>query len=86
MPALDPQTCEVKVDGAWLAVTLPDARAHHGSAPKRCPACYGNVTTMGTFTAAHPGLRMVHARAHDGCPLMPERYRGEARMHPQAVA
>ena len=44
------QTCEVKVDGAWRDVTLVEARTLYTMAPKRCPACHGQVTIAGNFT------------------------------------
>lgn len=84
MSAHDGQTCEVKVADAWRAVSLADARAHHGYADKRCPACHGRVTVSGTYGSAVK-LTLAHRRGHDGCPAQPRTFRGIACPHPQAM-
>ena len=84
MPEFAPRTCEVKIDGAWATVPLAEAHAHHGSAPKRCPACHGRVTIAGNYTA-RASLKMAHRKAHDGCPVMSERYTGTPSPHPDAL-
>ena len=80
-----PQTCEVKIEGVWQAVTLPEAHARHGSAEKRCPACHGRVIVSGTYTGAFK-LSLAHRKSHDGCLILLKAFRGTARPHPQAVA
>ena len=79
------RTCEVKIDGAWQAVTLPEAHARHGSAEKRCPACHGRVIVSGTYTGAFK-LSLAHRKSHDGCPILLKTFRGISRPHPQAMA
>jgi hypothetical protein len=51
----DPQTCEVKIAGAWRAVTLGEAAVDHVMAVKRCPACHGRMIINGAYSG--PGLR-----------------------------
>jgi hypothetical protein len=46
----DPQTCEVKIQGAWRAVPLAEAAVDHVMAVKRCPACHGRVMILGTYS------------------------------------
>ena len=50
MPNPDPQTCEVKVGGARIAVSLDEAAAQHIMAVKRCPACHGRAALDGTYS------------------------------------
>ena len=81
----DPNLCEVKVDGLWLAVSLAEASTRYVKAEKRCPACNGRVSIAGTYTAT--GKRViVHRRTHDGCPLLPSHFSGTLPRHPEAVA
>jgi hypothetical protein len=84
MPRPDPQTCEVKIAGAWRAVSLDEAAAHHTMAVKRCPACHGRVAINGTYG---PSVlrRLYHRKAHSGCPLKPDAYIGRPSPHPQAL-
>ncbi|MCJ2020579.1 hypothetical protein MKK84_24650 [Methylobacterium sp. E-065] len=76
--------CEVKVDSAWQRVTAVEAHAHHRSAPKRCPECHGVVLTASNYTQPIQ-IRLSHRKAHDGCPLLPNRFRGVRSPHPQAM-
>jgi hypothetical protein len=78
------QTCEVKVDGAWRPVSLVEARSFYTMAPKRCPACHGQVIVAGSYIGAGR-LSLQHRRAHSGCQLKPETYTGTPSLHPQAL-
>jgi hypothetical protein len=82
----NPQTCEVKIAGAWRAVTLGEAAIDHVTAVKRCPACHGRVLINGAYSG--PGVRrsLSHRKSHSGCPLKPETYSGTPSPHPQALA
>lgn len=85
MPSPDTQTCEVKIEGAWLAVSLDEAAAHYTMAVKRCPACHGRVAISGTYSGPNVQRRVYHRKAHSGCPLKPEAYSGTPSPHPQAL-
>lgn len=76
--------CEIQIDGAWRPISLAEAHTCHSSAIKRCPICHGRVSIYVNSTA-QAGLWLQHRRAHDGCPLMPARFTGEASLHPQAL-
>lgn len=86
MAKLDPQTCEVKTDGAWRGVSLADAGGTYQSALKRCPACHGPVMINGGYSSSTARRQIVHRKAHAGCPLKPETYTGTSTPHPQALA
>jgi hypothetical protein len=77
--------CEVKVADGWRAIAVPEANARHTRAPKRCPACYGQVTISGHY-GGRTSFRLVHRKTHDGCPLIPARYAGVPTPHPRALA
>ena len=85
MSAPNMQTCEVRIGGIWQAVSLTEAHAHHGLTDKRCPFCHGRVIVAGTYTGVFK-LNLSHRKSHDGCPVLPRRFDGTARPHPQAVA
>ena len=80
----DLNRCEVKVDGAWLAVSLVEAQGTHGTAEKHCPACHGRVAVAGSYTAVVKRT-LTHRRVHDGCPLITRAYCGTPSPHPEAV-
>jgi len=84
MPAADQQTCEVKVDGVWNAVSLVEARTLYGMLPKRCPACHGQVNIAGNYTPGG-GYKLQHRRSHSGCPVTSAAYSGTPSKHPQAM-
>jgi len=84
MLMVDRQTCEVKVEGAWRPVSLAEARRLYTMAPKRCPACHGQVSLAGSYVGAG-SLILQHRRAHGGCPLKSETYTGVPTPHPQAL-
>lgn len=84
MSAPRDQTCEVKVDGAWRAVSLDKAQLRHPNDLKCCPARHWRVLIMGTYGSLRR-LAMAHRRGHDGCPLRPLHYQGVATRHPEAV-
>jgi hypothetical protein len=86
MTTPDPQTCEVKIGGAWRAVTLAEAAVDHVMAVKRCPACHGRVMILGGYSGRSVRRSMSHRRSHSGCPLKPETYSGTLSPHPQALA
>ena len=77
-------TCEVRIDGTWRLVSLPEAHAYHRSAEKRCPVCHGRINTQGAYSR-HGTVTMAHRRVHDGCPRLPRQYAGKLKPHPQAV-
>ena len=77
-------TCEVMVEGAWRTFSLNEAKAIHGDAIKRCPACHGRVSIQGVYSA-QGHLTLSHRRTHDGCPLILRHYKGEPKRHPQAL-
>jgi hypothetical protein len=79
------QTCEVKVDGAWRSVSIVEARSLYTTAPKRCPACHGQVIVSGSYIGAGR-LNLQHRRSHTGCQLKHETYAGVPSPHPQALA
>ena len=81
----DLRTCEVKVDGAWRPATLTEARGVYRVAPKRCPACHGQVMIAGSYTASGH-LILEHRRTHTGCPLSSKGYSGTPSPHPQALS
>ncbi|GJE51440.1 hypothetical protein GOFOIKOB_4499 [Methylobacterium tardum] len=85
MPSPDPQTCEVKIGGAWIAVSLDEAAALHIMAVKRCPACHGRVAVNGTYSGPKVLRRLYHRKAHNGCPLKADTYNGRLSPHPQAL-
>lgn len=85
MPRPDSQTCEVKVDGAWRAVSLAEASGPYRIALKRCPACYGPVTINGGYSSSTAQRQIVHRKSHTGCPLKPKSYTGTPTPHPQAL-
>jgi hypothetical protein len=78
------QTCEVKVEGAWRAVSLNEARLLPRDTLKRCPICHGRVTVMGVYSAQEH-LTLSHRRSHDGCPSSPRPYAGVPKRHPETV-
>jgi hypothetical protein len=78
------QTCEAKVDGAWRAVSLNEARLLPRDTLERCPICHGRVTVMGVYSA-QGHLTLSHRRSHDGCPSSQRHYRGVPKRHPEAV-
>lgn len=80
------QTCEVKTDGFWRAVSLDEAATHYTMAVKRCPACHGRVALNGTYSGPNVLRRLYHRKAHSGCPLKPETYSGTLSPHPQALS
>jgi hypothetical protein len=80
----DLNRCEVKVDGAWLAVNLLEAQGQHATAEKRCPSCHGRVAVAGSYTAVVKRT-LTHRRTHEGCPLIPRLYCGVSSPHPNAV-
>ena len=84
MPNPKERTCEVKVEEAWHPATLAEARSLYTMAPKRCPACHGQVMIAGTYTGTGH-LKLQHRRAHTGCPLKPATYTGTPSLHPQAL-
>ena len=86
MSAPDPQTCEVKIEGVWCSTSLVEAKTVYAMLPKRCPACHGSVSINGVYSGPISKRTMAHRKAHDGCPLMPERFNGTPSRHPQAVA
>ena len=74
----DPQTCEVKIDGAWLVASLAEAGGTYRSALKRCPACHGPVAINGNYAGK--------IRPHPGAPPQAFRLPAEARnLHGHAV-
>lgn len=79
------QSCEVKVDGAWHAATLAEARSRYTMAQKRCPACQGQIIIAGTYFGEGT-LKLQHRRSHTGCPLKLDTYTGTPVPHPQALA
>lgn len=85
MQAIGQQVCEVKVDGAWRAIRLAEARTTYTMASKRCPACYGQIVIVGNFTPGG-GYKLQHRKAHPGCSLKPETYSGVPSQHPQALS
>ena len=86
MPRRDTQTCEVKIEGVWRAISLDEAAAHHTMSVKRCPACHGRVAINGTYSGPNVLRRLYHRRAHSGCPLKSETYSGTPSPHPQALS
>ena len=80
----DLNRCEVKIDGAWIVVSLIEAQGTHAKAEKRCPACHGRVAVAGSYTAVVKRT-LTHRRVHDGCPLIPRAYSGTPSPHPEAV-
>ncbi|SDA14824.1 hypothetical protein SAMN02799622_01210 [Methylobacterium sp. UNC378MF] len=76
--------CEVKVDAVWRTFSLNEAQLHFRDAIKRCPACHGRVTILGTY-GLQPRLALSHRRSHDGCPSNTRHYRGVQSRHPQPV-
>ena len=85
MAALDPQTCEVQIEGTWRLVSLDEAVSCYAEAIKRCPACSGRVSINGAYSGPSFGKTMRHWKAHSGCPLKPETYSGTPSLHPQAL-
>jgi hypothetical protein len=85
MAKSDQATCEVKVEGAWQRVTAADAHSHYRSAQKRCMECHGPVMTASNYTQPVQ-IRLSHRKAHDGCSLLPDRFKGVRSPHPQAMA
>ena len=84
MTTADPNACEVKVDGRWLAVSLTDAHGKYTLAAKRCPACHGPVVVNGNYTAVF-ALTLMHRRTYVGCPLS-KAYCGTPSLHPLALS
>ena len=84
MPAPSSFTCEVLSDGKWVAMPVDEVQAHHRDAVKRCPACGGRIMIMGGYTPMRR-TSLSHFRIHDGCPLTPQHFTGEARPHPEAI-
>ena len=81
----NPQSCEVKVEGAWQRISVGEAFAHYRMALKRCPSCHGAVITRSSYI--HPiTIGLNHRKVHDGCPLLPARFNGTPALHPQALA
>lgn len=85
MPEAEQRPCEVKVDGTWRLATLAEARGLYTMAPKRCPACHGQIIVAGIYSGT-TSLKSQHRKAHAGCPLKPETFSGTASLHPQALA
>jgi hypothetical protein len=79
------QTCEVKIAGEWRAVSLTVAAVSYMRAVKRCPACHGRVTILGTYNWPTVRRTMSHRKSHSGCLLTPDTYTGTPSPHPQAL-
>jgi len=79
------QTCEVKVEEVWRTASLAEVRGLYTMAPKRCPACHGQVIVAGIYIGAG-SLKLQHRRVHTGCPIKLETYTGTPSPHPQALA
>ena len=80
-----PAACEVKIEGAWRAVSLDEAAAHYAMAVKRCPACHGQVAINGSYSGPNVRRSLYLRKAHSGCPLRPGEYNGQPSLHPQAL-
>ena len=79
------QTCEVKIESEWRAVSLTEAAVDHVTAVKRCPACHGRVMILGAYSGPTVRRTMSHRRSHTGCPLKSDTYSGTPSPHPQAI-
>ncbi|MGH1570261.1 hypothetical protein ACRAWG_05845 [Methylobacterium sp. P31] len=75
----------MKIEGEWRSVTLVEAKGIYAAMPKRCPACHGLVTINGNYTG-QGRLTLVHRKGHDGCRLLPARFKGMPSLHPQALS
>ncbi|MCJ2021773.1 hypothetical protein MKK84_30915 [Methylobacterium sp. E-065] len=84
MPSPDPQTCEAKIEDVWRSISMAEAKGVYAMAPKRCPACHGAVMLSGSY-AEGSRQKFTHRKGHDGCPLLPARFKGTASPHPQAL-
>jgi hypothetical protein len=82
-PGLGSDAC---VSTTWLAVGLTEAAVNYARAVKRCPACQGRVTILGTYSWPTVRRTMSHRKLHTGCPLNPGTYFGMPSPHPQALA
>ena len=76
--------CEVKIKGAWIVVSLDEARQKYVEAPRRCPACHGAVSIVGNYTLPVK-RKLTHRRMHVGCPLLSKAYCGTPSPHPNPV-
>ena len=81
----DPTSCDVKLDGVWVPVSLIAAQRRYALALKRCPARHGPAMVSASYTASVK-RSLTHRRTHDGCPLIPRLHCGTASPHPNAVA
>ena len=79
------QTCEVKIEGEWRAISLTEAAVDHVVAVKRCPACHGRVMILGAYNQPSVRRTMSHRKSHRGCPLKPDTYSGTPSLHPQVM-
>lgn len=86
MSMTEPRSCEVKIQGAWRAISLDEAAADHASAIKRCPACHGRVVVTAAYSGPNVRRSLSHRKAHNGCPLIARLYSGFAAPHPQPLA
>lgn len=62
----DIDTCEVKVRGEWVAVTIEDALRLDRDRLKRCSECHGRVRA---HARGQDGMRphFEHFERHSGC-------------------
>ena len=80
-----PDTCEAKIHGVWIFVSLEAAAIVYGRSVHRCPACHGRVVILGRTAASGITRAMRHQQPHRGCPLMPDTFAGRLSRHPKAL-
>ena len=84
MTVADQQTCEVKVDGVWSAVSLVEAHTLYGIDAQALPCLPRQVNVAGNYTPTG-GYKLQHRRGHPGCQLTPAAFTGTPSRHPQAM-
>lgn len=82
--AINSETCEVKVRGEWIELTIEDALRLDASRTKRCPECQGQVRA---HTNGSNGMRahFEHFRRHDECSRS-DAFKGTPKLHPCALS
>jgi len=79
------QTCEVKIEGEWRAVSLTEAAVDQVTAVKRFPACHGRVMINGAYSGPSVRRFLSHRKSHSGCRVKANTYLGHAIAAPSGA-
>jgi len=83
---MEADTCQAKLEGKWVPITIDEALKLPRDHLKRCSECHGRVRA---HRASINGMRahFEHRVAHAGCPRsrgVP--FSGQHSLHPEAIS